>query len=365
MTISSARISFSRTLFMSSGRPRPWSALLSAAMAVRWKLLALLSAGMAAALSLSNSAAWAEEVAVRKPLGFFGVWGLPRIWVGAAFCLIGLVLLVRFWAHGNAGRSLASSASEGKSRSTFRLWTHRNLRLVVLVLTFFVFGVILILPLGNFARGMSIHPSPICIVTKPFLFVHAGRAVPVVFLSILAFVGVFTVVGNKLFCGWVCPIGAAQEIAHRIPLPKRLKIKIPFRASNSIRLLLYVAFLIAIFAAGVSIYDYFNPFEFLFWEFQPLMIVVFLAVLVAAVFIFRAFCYLVCPLGLITWVLEHLSAVKVRVDKQKCTDCNICVEMSPCPAVPSILEDRKSRPDCHACGRCIEVCPEGALAFRR
>jgi NapH/MauN family ferredoxin-type protein len=279
-------------------------------------------------------------------MGFFDVWLLPRVWIGAIFCVIGLLLLMKSWVG-------------------------HNLRLVSLIVIFFAFGVLLILPLGDFARGMSIHPSPVCIVTKPFLFINAGRQVPVVFLSILAFVAAFTIVGNKLFCGWVCPIGAVQETVHLIPLPKRLKVKLPFRISNAIRLMLYVFFLVVIFTAGVSIYDYFNPFEFLFWKFQPLAvqvaiaILVFLVTLIAAVFIFRPFCYLVCPLGLITWILEHLSIVKVKVDKQKCTNCNLCIDMSPCPAVPSILEERKSRPDCHACGRCIEVCPEKALKFRR
>jgi len=299
----------------------------------------VLLAGIVALLTLISSSVVAEEVAVRRPLGFFDVWLLPRVWIGAIFCMIGLLFLM-------------------KSR------VRRTLRLVSLVLMLFAFGVVLILPLGDFARGMSIHPSPVCIVTKPFLFLNAGRHVPVVFLSILAFVAVFTIIGNKLFCGWVCPIGAIQEIFHRIPLPKKLKFKLPFRISNTVRFVLYIVFLIVVFTAGVSIYDYFNPFEFLFWEFQLPMILVFAVTLIAAVFIFRAFCYLICPLGLVTWVLEHLSLVKVRVNKEKCTNCNLCVDASPCPAVPSILEERRSRPDCHACGRCIEVCPEKALEFR-
>ncbi|MCX5801866.1 MAG: 4Fe-4S binding protein [Candidatus Eisenbacteria bacterium] len=278
-------------------------------------------------------------------MNFFDVWLLPRVWVGAAFCVVGLLFLMKSWVSS-------------------------TVRLVSLVVTFFAFGVVLILPLGHFARGMSIHPSPVCIVTRPFEFLNAGRHVPVIFLSILAFVAVFTILGNKLFCGWVCPVGAAQEIVHRIPLPKRLKIKLPFGVTNAVRFLLYVVFLVVVFTAGLSIYGYFNPFEFLFWEFQPLALPVFLAILsflatlIAALFIFRPFCYLICPLGLVTWILEHLSVVRVRVDKEKCTNCNLCVALSPCPAVPSILEDRKSRPDCHACGRCIEVCPEKALAFR-
>jgi len=281
----------------------------------------------------------AGEIAVRRPLGFFDVWLLPRVWLGAAFCLIGLVLLARFRVS-------------------------QVLRLVFLAVAFFAFGVVLILPLGDFARGMSVHPSPICVVTKPFLFITAGRDVPLVFLSILAFVAAFSVVGNKLFCGWVCPIGAIQEGLHRIPLPRKFKIKLPFWVTNALRIALYLVFLVIVFTAGVSIYDYFNPFEFLFWGFQIAIVMVFAATLLAGVFLFRAFCYLICPIGLVTWVLEHLSVFKVRVNKERCTACNVCVEASPCPSVPAILESKKSRPDCFACGRCIEVCPEKALGFR-
>ena len=111
--------------------------------------------------------------------------------------------------------------------------------------------------------------------------------------------------------------------------------------------------------------DYFNPFEFLHWGFEAMAIAAFVATLIAAVFIFRPFCYLICPLGLITWVLEHASLVKVKLDNDLCTRCDICVHLSHCPAVPSILGGKRSRPDCHACGRCLEVCPEGALAFRK
>lgn len=284
-------------------------------------------------------AAQAQEVAVRKPLGFFDVWMLPRVWVGGIFCLLGLLLLMR-------------------SRVS------HTLRLLFLVVIFFAFGVVLILPLGNFARGMSVHPSPICVVTKPFLFMTGGRAVPAVFLSILAFVALFSIIGNKLFCSWVCPIGAIQEIFYRIPLPKRFKFKVPFWVSNTLRFALYIVFLIIVLTAGVSLYDYFNPFEFLFWGFQLAVVLVFAATLVAALFVFRAFCYLICPLGLVTWLLEHLSVFRVKVNKEKCTDCNLCIEGSPCPTVHSILENKKSRPDCFACGCCIEVCPEKALGFR-
>ena len=272
-------------------------------------------------------------------MSFAEVMLLPRVWMSAIFSLAGLLLLLR-------------------SRVT------RNLRLVFMSLAFFVFGAFVLLPLGKFSEGMGIHPSPICIVAKPFLFLNAGRPVPVVFLGILASVVVLSVVGNKLFCGWACPVGAIQEVCHRIPLREGLKKKLPFGVTNPFRAGLFVVAVALALASGVSLYDYFNPFDFLHWGFQPLVVVVFAVTLVAGVFIFRPFCYLVCPLGLVTWVLEHVALTKVKLDRQKCTNCDVCVKLSPCPAVRPILNGSVSRPDCHACGRCIEVCPEKALRFR-
>ena len=272
-------------------------------------------------------------------MSFTDVMLLPRVWMSGIFSLAGLLLLL-------------------KSRVT------RNVRLVFLSLAFFVFGVSFLLPLGKFSEGMGVHPSPICIVAKPFLFLNAGRSVPMVFLAILASVAVLSVVGNKLFCGWACPVGAVQEVCHRIPLPEGLKKKLPFGVTNPIRAALFIVAVILALVVGVGLYDYFNPFDFLHWGFQPLVIVVFAVTLVAGAFIFRPFCYLVCPLGLVTWVLEHAAITKVKLDRQKCTSCDVCVKLSPCPAVKPILDGKASRPDCHACGRCIEVCPEKALSFR-
>ena len=290
-------------------------------------------------LMLLLSTSFASEAVAKKSSSFFSYWAIPRVWVAALVGLIGLVLLMR------------AKVSQ-------------TVRLISLVVIFLLFSVVSFLPLGSFAEGMGLHPSPMCTIEKPFLFVEAGRGVPIMFWSLLFFIGVMSVVGNKLFCGWTCPIGALQEVLHRIPLPKQFKIKPPFRISNSIRVLVFVAFVALVFSVGLSIYEYVNPFEFLHWTLSAAVIPAFLVTFLAALFIYRPFCYLICPLGLYTWVLEHLSVLRVKVNKSACTDCNICVVKSPCPAVPAILAEKRIRPDCHACGRCIEVCPEKALDFK-
>jgi polyferredoxin len=85
---------------------------------------------------------------------------------------------------------------------------------------------------------------------------------------------------------------------------------------------------------------------------------------IVALFMFRPFCYLLCPIGLYTWVLEHISLTRMRLKKDDCTMCDVCVKNTNCPAVPAILAEKKSRPDCHACGECMNVCPKNALEWR-
>jgi polyferredoxin len=240
----------------------------------------------------------------------------------------------------------------------------QSLRLGILSVVFFVFGILPVLPIGEISKGLGLHPSPVCIVTKPFLFIYMGKTIPLIFFSVLLSIIILTLLGNKLFCGWVCPVGAIQEIVNRIPLPEKFKKKIPFRLSNPIRITLFVAYVGIVLLFGAGIYDYINSFEFLHWDFELVGLIIISTVLLASLVFFRPFCYLICPLGLITWLFEHVSLVKIKVDKDKCTNCEICVDESPCPAMNPILESKKIIPDCHACGYCVKSCPESAISFK-
>ncbi len=280
------------------------------------------------------------EVVQKANFGdYIAFWNAPKIWVAAALALIGTALLML--------KKL-----------------NARLRLAMMVVAFFAFGVVGVLPLGDFAAGMGLHPSPMCVIEKPFLFVKAGRAIPVVCVSIFVFIARLTLLSNKSFCGWTCPIGAVQEIVYKIPVPKKLRKTLPFKVSNIVRLLAFLLFVVLTFAAGISLYQYINAFHILHWQLSATLIAPIIVAIIGALFVYRPFCYLFCPIGLFTWLLEQASIARIKLDKEACTMCNICVKKSPCPTVPSILEMKRFRPDCHDCGVCIEACPEDALKFR-
>lgn len=233
-------------------------------------------------------------------------------------------------------------------------------RVIVLAVSFLLFGAI-----SYYINSLMISPSPVCATTKPFWMGARPQ-----FFATLSVIGVLSIIASKGFCGIACPIGALQELFYKIPILKKLKRKkLPFKISNSIRIGIAILFFIVILAAGKSIYEYINMFDLIHWNFEMPLIdlitfIVFLLVMLGlSLFIFRPFCYLICPMGLFTWILEHFSVFKVRLKREACNNCGVCIIKAPCPSVESIIEGKTIRGDCHLCNICIESCANNALYF--
>ena len=89
------------------------------------------------------------------------------------------------------------------------------------------------------------------------------------------------------------------------------------------------------------------------WKFAVMVLI-----LAACVFIFRAFCRFICPLGAVYSLFAKIALLGVRVDLTKCTDCGACVKT--CPMDIRNVGDR----ECIQCGNCIDICPEKAISFK-
>ena len=244
--------------------------------------------------------------------------------------------------------------------SIFSLWlskVSRKIRIWITASAFVIFGIVPI-----FFNFLFITPSPICATTKPFLFGLKPQ-----FLATLSAIGVLSLVSVKGFCSTACPVGGLQELLYKIPSIKR--IKIPFKISNSVRIGLFLLFLIVAIAFKTSTYYYYNLFDLIHWEFsmpawELIEFIIFLVlILTASAFIFKPFCYLICPMGLFTWILEHFAFLKIRVNKSKCTSCGECERKAPCTSVKGIIEEKLIKGDCHLCGECISACKFEALYY--
>ncbi len=297
-----------------------------------------LIAGILLILLFALESACAVQGGMQNRMGFWDYFTLSRVWLGFIFGIGGMVLL---------SRSLVS----------------KGVRILSLLLALFFFGLFTPLFSGSFAQGLGMHPSPMCLVEKSIIFLLDQGRVPLRFLALLTSVAILTIIGNKLFCGWVCPVGALQELINEIPLSRKVKIRLPFILTNSVRILVFALFLIVLVSANISIYGYTNPFEFFQFRWVIWSVLTLAVTMIASLFIFRPFCYFLCPLGLVTWVLEQISIFRVKRDGD-CISCDRCDTSTYCPAVPAVLKGKRIRPDCFSCGRCLRQCPKNVLKYK-
>lgn len=78
----------------------------------------------------------------------------------------------------------------------------------------------------------------------------------------------------------------------------------------------------------------------------------------------RTFCLLVCPFGAWQRWAGRWHPFRVRCASDRCTVCGRCVRVCPFGALELAGEARVSvAASCTHCGRCVDACPEGALSI--
>ena len=252
-----------------------------------------------------------------------------------------------------------------------------SVKVPILLLSTFLYGIAANLGTKLFA-GFSMHPSPICAAMKAMLY---GFRIPM--MVTLAVILVLTLVGPKLFCGWVCPVGAAQELiamlADKLGIRRR---KWNFRWTQGVRVGILLLFVFLSGAAilhtvapngqkvALSLYDYINAFHGFEIALQPTFLdtvihfLPFVLTLAFAFVTYRPFCYLVCPIGLLTNLVENFALFRVVLKRPACNECGVCEKKAPCPTVPEILKDAAFRPDCFSCTVCTGgCCAQASLEF--
>ncbi len=195
---------------------------------------------------------------------------------------------------------------------------------------------------------------------------------------------------GRVFCGWVCPLGAIFD-AYGWVL-RRLRVKIEGPSPWWFRFKYYLLTAILVFAlfGGVSPLMGFDPIVLLTRTaatvLAPLMrksqevvwtvgtppgyygrfidiatLVLFLGIMSATTRLSRIWCRTACPLGAYLAVLSRNSVL--RRDTQGCVHCNICATHCPTGAIDFKNETVYTESECIKCFSCSQECPVDANFF--
>lgn len=207
----------------------------------------------------------------------------------------------------------------------------------------------------------------------------SGTRAPAYVFGILILFGLIL---GRTICGFLCPVGLGQELLYKIKTPKLKKSKFTYILSY-LKYVVLVVLVVAVplmfgksgsavpgfckylcpagtFGGALALIANPNNDGFLTmlgslftWKFA-----VMIAVILASVFIFRFFCRFICPLGAIYGFFSRIALLGIKLDKNKCTDCGLCV--SACKMDIKRVGDH----ECIQCGECISVCPAQAISWK-
>jgi NosR/NirI family nitrous oxide reductase transcriptional regulator len=189
----------------------------------------------------------------------------------------------------------------------------------------------------------------------------------------------FFIWGRGVFCGWLCPFGALQELLAK--LAQRLgvaQISLSHRLQRRLWPLKYVVLAGLMVAAlqsatALGIAAEVEPFKtaitLQFARPWPFVLYVVL-LLVAGLFVERAFCRFLCPLGAIMALGGKLRLISALKRRSECgSPCQLCARRCPIQAIAP--DGRIDMDECFYCLDCqiiyydVSACPPLVLQQRR
>jgi ferredoxin-type protein NapH len=162
-----------------------------------------------------------------------------------------------------------------------------------------------------------------------------------------------SIIVGRLFCGYICPLGAAQELISK--LVKR-QVHIDVMLSEKIRAAFFIVFIVI--GIGVATIASFDPFSLVSPWLGTFKLLVLVIVAAAAIFVYRPWCTLLCPFGFLMNLTSRFGLLKLKLN-DNCIECGAC--MRKCPTGQATRGSAMA--ECYWCGRCLQACKKDAIGL--
>jgi len=181
---------------------------------------------------------------------------------------------------------------------------------------------------------------------------------------------------GRVFCGWICPAGATQELCFKI---NNKEFKGGKR--NWIKYFIWVPWITIISAmfvqsGGVRAFDLFYQtyYGISIQDIQSVILFLVIAGLIAGIALAagkRASCHTICwmaPFMIIGRKIRNginLPALQLVANRNDCIDCKICSRNCPMSLDVNSMVQNEAMEDseCVLCGSCADSCPKKAIRF--
>lgn len=224
---------------------------------------------------------------------------------------------------------------------------------------------------GNYSSAIivdSLHLSDPYAVLQ--IIVSGFLASSSVLLGALLVLLIYVIIGGRMFCSWVCPMNIITDLAFRLRRMFKIEPYTKLSLSRNFRYYILVLSLLVSAVFGLAAFEIISPISMLhraviFGSGTGLAFV--LVIFLVDLFVLKAgWCGHICPLGAFYSFVGKQAIIKVKHDKDNCTNCMDCFDVCIEEQVLSIIgkESNYIRSGaCTNCGRCIETCKDNALKY--
>ena len=192
-------------------------------------------------------------------------------------------------------------------------------------------------------------------------------------IGVVTIVLIYLLFGGRSFCSWICPYHWLAELGEKIHQRLKKKRIIKNRLfDRKIRYYFYGLFLVLALGTGYTVFETINPVAIISRSivYGPVLMLLWVMALLIFEILYsrRAWCRYFCPVGVSYQLIGLLSPLRIKWNKQNCSNCKRCQGIC---LVPHVLNDSVNQGKseyvnasaCTRCGLCVDICDDEALNY--